>query len=116
MKIQHKLNNKKIKEEDKTIIFILDIINKLFNNYINSIKYGIKVLQKRPYVFYYEEEYLPKIYQDNFIEKDEKIYIKHLGFINNILITNNSNENMLNEGYVKIFKPTNSNRIVIWFE
>jgi hypothetical protein len=114
-KFQYKfLNNKKIKEEDKTVIFILDIINKLFNNYINSIKYGIEVLQKRPCVFYYNEEYLPKICKDNFIEKNKDIYIKHLGFINNILITNSLNENMLNEGYIKISKP--DNRIVIWFE
>jgi len=116
IKIQHKLNSKKIKEQDKTIIFILDIIDKLFNNYIDSLKYGIDVLHKRPYILDYSEEYLPKVYQDNFIEKDNIIYVKHLGFINNISITNSSNEDVLNKGYVKIFVSNKRNRIVIWFE
>ncbi len=115
-KFQHKLNNKIIKEEDKSIVFVLDIIDKLFNNYIDSLKYGIDILQDRPYMVDCSEEYLPKVYQDNFIEKDNIIYVKHLGFINNISITNNSNKDILNKGYVKIFRPKKSNRIVIWFE
>jgi hypothetical protein len=64
----------------------------------------------------YNEEYMPKICQDNFIEKDNALCIKHLGFINNILITNNSNKDISNNGYIKLFKPNKSNRIVIWFE
>jgi uncharacterized protein (UPF0335 family) len=115
-KLQYQFNMKKIKEKDKTVIFILDIIDKLFNNYIDSLKYGIDVLQNRPYIVNYSEEYLPKVYQDNFIEKDNIIYVKHLGFINNISITNSLNDDILNKGYVKIFRPKKSNRIVIWFE
>lgn len=113
-KLQHQLNKKKIKEEDKSVIFILDIIDKLFRNYIDSLKYAILILQNRPYMVNYGEEYLPIIYKDNFIEKDKVISIKHLGFINNILKTNGSKEELLNKGYVKLFKP--KHRIVIWFE
>lgn len=112
-KIRNKFN-KTIKEEYKTIIFVLDIIDKLFDNYIKSLKYGVDILQNRPYMVNYGEEYLPKVYQNNFIEKDKSIYIRHLGFINNILITNGSKEDLLNKGYVKLFKP--KHRIVIWFE
>jgi hypothetical protein len=115
-KFQHKLNNKIIKEEDKSIVFVLDIIDKLFNNYIDSLKYGIDILQDRPYLINYNDEFLPTVYQDNFVEKDKYIYVKHLGFINNISITNSSNEDILNKGYVKIFISNKRNRIVIWFE
>lgn len=115
-KLQHQFNKKKIKEEDKTVIFILDIIDKLFRNYIDSLKYGIHILQNRPYMINYGEEYLPKIYENSFIEKDKVIHIKHLGFINNIVITNSSNQRILNKGYVKLFRPKKSDKIVIWFE
>lgn len=115
-KIQNKFNNKKINDKHKSIIFALDIIDKLFDNYIKSLKYGIDVLKNRPYIMNYGEEYLPKIYQNNFIEKYKTIYIKHLGFINNILKTNGSKEKLLNKGYVKIFIPRQSKKIDIWFE
>lgn len=115
-KLQYQFNTKKIKEEDKNVIFILDIIDKLFRNYMDSLKYGIHILQDRPYMVNYGEEYLPTVYQDNFIEKDKVIFIKHLGFVNNISITNSLNDDILNKGYVKIFRPKKSNRIVIWFE
>lgn len=116
-KIQNKMNNKKVKEKHKSIIFILEIIYKLFHNYIDCLKYGINILQNRPYMVNYSEEYMPKIYQDNFIiDKNDVIFIKHLGFINNIIITNNMNKDVLNNGYIKLIKPNKSNRIVIWFE
>lgn len=115
-KLQNQFNKKKIKEEDKTVIFILDIIDKLFRNYIDSLKYGILILQNRPYMVNYGEEYLPKVYQNNFIEKEQAIYIRYLGFINNVLITDVSNNFISNKGYVKLFVPNNSDRIVIRFE
>jgi len=116
-KIKNKVNNKKFKEEDKCIIFILDIIDKLFKNYIDCLKYGIDVLKNRQYIIKYKDEYLPKVLKENFIiNKNNVILIKHLGFINNIIITNNSKEDIMNKGYIKLFKPIKSSRIVIWFE
>lgn len=115
-KIKNKLNNKKIKEEDKCIIFILDIINKLFVDYINSLKYGINLLTNVPILIKNKDEYLPEIFKENFKIENNAIYIKHLKFINNINITNSNNEDLFNKEYIKIFIPSNSKRIDIYFE
>lgn len=105
--------NLKINEKDYAIIFILDIINKIFNDYINAINYGINLLTNKKFIIRYnnnEYKYLPVICYDNFIIDNNKINIKHLNMINNIQIIGKSNNN----GYIVIYKtPT---QIDIYFD
>jgi len=111
-KFKNKFNWKKINEKDYAIIFILDIINKIFNDYINAINYGINLLTNKSFIIRYNNEeykYLPVICYDNFIIINNKINIKHLNMINNIQIIGKSNNS-----YIVIYKtPT---RIDIYFD
>jgi hypothetical protein len=52
---------------------------------------------------------------ENFKIINDDIYIKHLDLITNINIINNTDTNINNNGYIKIFKIPN-NRINIYFE
>jgi len=109
-------NNKKINEKNYSIIFILDRINKLFNDYIISLNYGIKLLTNEPYFIKYGNDYIPDIYIENFKIDNDIIYIKHLDLITNINIINNTDKNINNDGYIKLYYTKNDNRINIYFE
>ena len=114
---KYKFNNKKINEKNYAILFILDIINKLFNDYIISLNYGIKLLTNKPYFIKYDNNnYLPDIHIENFKIIDDIIYIRHLDLITNINIINNTDKIINNSGYIKIYKIPDNSRINIYFE
>jgi hypothetical protein len=114
---KYNINKKKLSESNGSILFILNRINKLFNDYIISLNYGIKLLTNEPYFIKYNNtDYLPDICIENFKIINDDIYIKHLDLITNINIINNTDtNNNNNNGYIKIFKIPN-NRINIYFE
>jgi len=121
--IKQKFNTKfnvKFNEKDYSIIFILEIIHKLFNDYIKSLNYGIRLLTNEPYFIKCSNEYFPDIHIDNFkIDYDNNnILIKHLDLIKNINVINNKNDDIINDkkDYIKLYKTTNNNRINIYFE
>lgn len=111
-KIKYKFN-KKINKQDYCVIFILDIIDRLFELYIKTLKYGIELLKNKPYIIRYNEnnKYLPLIYHNNFIIYNDKIKIKHLNMINNINIIGKENN-----GYIILYKTKLKNRINIYFD
>jgi hypothetical protein len=110
-------NNKKISENNYAILFILDRINKLFNDYIISLNYGIDLLINEPYFIKYDNNhFLPDIHIKNFKIDNNIIYIKHLDLITNINIINNTDKIINNNGYIKIYNTKNDNRINIYFE
>jgi hypothetical protein len=112
--------NTKFNEKDYSIIFILEIIHKLFNDYIKSLNYGIRLLTNEPYFIKCSNAYFPDIHIDNFkIDYDNNnILIKHLDLIKNINVINNKNDDIINDkkDYIKLYKTTNNNRINIYFE
>jgi hypothetical protein len=105
---------KKLSEANGAILFILDRINKLFNDYIISLNYGIKLLTNEPYFIKYDNNYLPDIHIENFKIIDNDIYIRHLDLITNINIINNTDTDINNNGYIKLYKI--KDRINIYFE
>lgn len=109
-------NNKKINEKNYSIIFILDRINKLFNDYIISLNYGIKLLTNEPHFIKYGNDYLPDIFIENFKIDNNIIYIKHLDLVTNINMINNTDKYINNNGYIKIYNTKDNNRINIYFE
>ena len=112
---KYNINKKKLSEANGAILFILDRINKLFNDYIISLNYGIDLLTNEPYFIKYDNnDYLPDIHIENFKIIDNDIYIKHLDLITNINIINNTDTNINNNGYIKLYKI--KDRINIYFE
>lgn len=112
---KYNINKKKLSEANSAILFILDWLNKLFNDYIISLNYGINLLTNEPYFIKYDNnDYLPDIHIENFKIIDNDIYIRHLNLIININIINNTDTNINNNGYIKLFKI--KDRINIYFE
>ena len=108
--------NKKLSDTNCAILFILDRINKLFNDYIISLNYGIKLLTNEPYFIKYDNNnYLPDIHIENFNIINDEIYIRHLDLITNINIINNTDIDINNIGYIKLYK-IKDNKINIYFE
>jgi len=113
---KYNINKKKLSETNGSILFILDRINKLFNDYIISLNYGIKLLTNEPYFIKYDNnDYLPDIHIENFKIINDDIYIRHLDLIKNINIINNTDTNINNNGYIKLYKLPD-NKINIYFE
>jgi hypothetical protein len=107
--------SKDINKKDLSIIFLLSIIEDLFENYIKSLNYSLSILRDKPYICIKNYNNVLTYIDTNYfkVDNDNNIYIKHINNIKNIKSTENGVEN--SKDYIKLYYTKNKSRINMYF-
>lgn len=112
--LNNKINNIKIDNNHIPMCYIIIKIYDLFNYYIGTLIYSLKILEDRKELIRYDDIYLFDFnkYKYFILTENNSIIIKHMDIIQNITLETNKCKIYKNVPYIKLFKTPKRNDII----
>ena len=109
---KHNMNHIKYNDSHIECCFIINKIINLFDDYLQMIRYCLKLLKTNSYVIRESQTFLFNIEPVNsyfYDDNDDSIYINHMDTINNVSVENNNT--IVKGNFVKFLKRPKGNDV-----
>ena len=112
--LNNKIDDIKVNNSHNPMCYIIIKIYDLFNYYIQTLIYNLKILEDKQELIRYDDIYLFDFNKNKYfvLNEDNTIIIKHMDIIQNIILETPNCELLNNVPYIKLFKTPKRNDIV----